>query len=601
MTLKIFTQSGLHTSPSAGDDPALLLEGAWDNLREDPNGAPRWDLDQLIDVGCSWVDDEATRLAGQLASTNETNQAAREPITLAYVNALALRYYLVKLLRPVAMYEHGLSPAAYRTAELHATRDRDEDYAAVFGQLWRLHGVDGRVVWHAGATPAEVVFAHNATWRQGASWFNRATAPAGSSNDAGRPRIVLCGNPRILDPVCEELLRRGCRVWWLYDRFAVRSWLRWRRRGVGQLVCDASRGRENRLPGIATQRGTIYQPLWSRGVDLAPAVEAWLSHMAATRGPSQTRLVEQLTAHFDRVAPTHVVLDEDATPLARCAVAVGRRVSAVSSVVQNAATGVRFGFVPLVADQVCAWGETSRRQYERWGVPRARIKVTGSSWHDVLLGQMKPSPEIASRQIAPHIVVFMTPPARDSRPDLVAYHKTSRTYRQMLEWVCGSLSTLPQARVTFKLHPRRAGREGIEKVLGEYPSLRVRLVHQAPLAAMLKEASCVVSLGSSAGVEAALAGVPVVQVLPQGSGNFLPASQWGMIGTARSQAELNRLLNDVLAAPATTPSPDVFANLNGTASADIVNAVLAVSNAAEIHGDSSIAGQMIHGVGRVAA
>lgn len=576
MNLSVFSQAELLKKSAADGAPALLLEGGWDSSHRS-SGLPRWDLDHLIDVGCSWVDDEAVRLAEQLAFEKDASEIGEKPITLAYVNTLALSYYLVKLLRPVALYEQGLPPTAYRKAELHAVSGRDEDYAHVLEQLWRLHGVEGRVQWHPGSGQAAPAMAPNAPWRQAASLIHRVTAPAAGSQDDDRPRVVLCGNPRILDPVCEELLTRGCRVWWIYDRFAVRSWLRWRRRGVGQLVCDSSRGDENRLPLTSWQRNAIRKPLWSRGVDLAPAVDAWLSRMAATNGAAQTRFLEQVTAHFNRVAPTHVVLDEDVTPLARCTVAAARRVSAVSTVVQNAATGVRFGFAPLVADQVCAWGESSRRQYERWGVDRSRIKVTGSSWHDALVNQLKSSPITSRRGDRPHVVVFTTPPARDHRPDMVSYHKTSRTYRQMIEWVCGTLENLPHVRTTFKLHPRQSGRDYIESIVSAFPKVQAKMIEKTPLGDVLKDARCVISLGSSVGVEAALAGVPVVQVLPEGSGNYLPASQWGMFGTARSQAELDGLLQQILSHPATVPSQEVFANVNGTASSSVVDSVLKAS------------------------
>lgn len=573
MTLHISSRADLVTNTAANPNPALLLEGCWSEDIETKAGTTRWDLDQLIDVNCSWVDDEAIRLADQIGFKDKGGLTADEPISLAYINSLALRYYLVKLLRLVALFERGLAPAAFRDAEFHGIRGRDEDYAQILNQLWRLHGVRGSIHWDTASTASNPTFAQNAPWRRAASFVNRMSSLPGGRDLSTKPRVVLCGNPRILDPVCEELIRRDCSVWWLYDRFAVRSWLKWRPRGVGQLVCDSSLGRENRLPLVASRADKCGDSLASHGVDFGPVVHTWLSRQANTHGTFQTRIIEQLTAHFDEISPSHVVLDEDATPLARSAVAVARRTGAVSSLAQNAATGVRFGFVPLVADQVCAWGETSRWQYERWGVDPSRINVTGSPWHDSLMHQLN-----ATRRKTPaersHIVVFLTPPARDDRPDVVSYHKTSRTYRQMLDWVCRSLYATPGIRVTFKLHPRRAGREYIEQILGEFPSFDVRFVEQAPLARMLREASGVISLGSSAGIEAALDGVPVIQVLPEGSGNFLPAPQWGMLGTARSRAELEELIGTLLATSTSSPSAEVFANLQGTASSDVVDAVL---------------------------
>jgi hypothetical protein len=145
-------------------------------------------------------------------------------------------------------------------------------------------------------------------------------------------------------------VERRCRVWWLYDRFAVRSWLRWRPSGVGLLVCESSAADENRLAP------DLPQELACRGVNLAMPVARWLAERMAAHGPRQTRLVERIDAHFRRVRPHALVLDQDGTPMARAAAALARRHGAASWVVQHGAPVCRFGFAPLAADRIVAWG-----------------------------------------------------------------------------------------------------------------------------------------------------------------------------------------------------------------------------------------------------
>ncbi|HEX4147514.1 MAG TPA: hypothetical protein VHY20_00940, partial [Pirellulales bacterium] len=55
------------------------------------------------------------------------------------------------------------------------------------------------------------------------------------------------------------------------------------------------------------------------------------------------------------------------------------------------------------------------------------------------------------------------------------------------------------------------------------------------------------SCASSAGIEAAAAGWPVIQLMPAGSGELLNAKTWGLVGTARSRDELEELIRTVLA------------------------------------------------------
>jgi hypothetical protein len=117
-----------------------------------------------------------------------------------------------------------------------------------------------------------------------------------------------------------------------------------------------------------------------------------------------------------------------------------------------------------------------------------------------------------------------------------------------------------------KLHPRAVDDPIARAVLREYPALPSRVVRRGPVAKWLRRADCVLSCVSSAGIDATLARVPVIQLLPSGSGDVLPYQHWGMLGTARSDAELQRLLLRALdtGAPAdAAPHPNVFHDLRG--------------------------------------
>jgi hypothetical protein len=84
-------------------------------------------------------------------------------------------------------------------------------------------------------------------------------------------------------------------------------------------------------------------------------------------------------------------------------------------------------------------------------------------------------------------------------------------------------------------------------------------------------------------VEAALLGLPVIQLAPPGASGFPPHGRWGLAGTARCEAELRQLLSGVLVEgwqPAPGPDPDVFAALGEPAAARIAEEVLALIDAA---------------------
>jgi len=424
----------------------------------------------------------------------------------------------------------------------------------------------------------------------------------------GKPsrRVVLCGNARLLDPVCRALVRRGSSVFWLYDRFSLRSWLRWSVPGVGQarqLVCDSIEGRANRLVHGVPDR------LECRGVDLAEPVTRWIVDRLRTHGPRQTRVLERIDAHFRRVRPCALVLDEDATPLARAAVALARQYGAASFVVQHGAPICRFGFAPPAADRVLVWGRSSQKQLARWGVPAERIELVGSPGHEALdralrrglpswgLSRFSRSENGTVPFRNPRILLVATVPPRDDRPDAVALHLTRRSYAGMLRAALAGVATIPRTQLVVKLHPRAPGDPIARAVLAGFPSVDSRVVKRGALARWLSWADCVLSCISSAGVDATLAGVPVIQLLPAGSGDVLPHEQWGMLGTARSETEVQRLLvqalnrreltatsvgwversetHDDVRNRATHPDPNVFVSLDGSAAARIADAVLA--------------------------
>jgi len=553
MKLLVYTRHELVDRTLWAGDPALLLEGSW------PSGASAdcRSLDDAIDGRFRWIDRWAAQWAEQLAET-----APPQRISSAYLNALDLRYYLVKLLRPVAYLTHVQPLRSGDSLELTAAAGRDEDYVDVLAQYCRSAGVSFQARWTKGPRRRPDRLPRNALWRRWLARLSRHLQAGSVPSDSGR-RVVLCGNPRLLDPVCRQLLARRSHVWWLYDRFAVGSWLRWQAAGVGQLVCDSSLGGENRLWHDAR----MLKQLELRGVSLAASVGRWLAEREATHGPRQTRLCRQIDAHFRQVRPEVLVLDEDATPMARAAVAAARPHGAASLVVQHGVPCCRFGFAPPAADRVLVWGLSSARQLTEWGVPAERISVAGIPQHDGLRGEI-PAPWEAR---PPRILLLTTVPPRDHRPDAVALHLTARTYAEMLRTAFATVAGIDGAELIVKLHPR-ADRDPIVRALrSEFRSIRCRVVRRGTLEPWLRGIDCVLSCGSSAGVEATLAGLPVIQLAPP-RGYFPAHDQWGLAGTAHGEIELQKLLARVLVEgwrPPAVADPEVFAAVGEPAAARI--------------------------------
>jgi hypothetical protein len=239
--------------------------------------------------------------------------------------------------------------------------------------------------------------------------------------------------------------------------------------------------------------------------------------------------------------PTHTAVDEDATPLPRIVLAAARNVGASSEVRQHGACGVRFGFAPLLADRIVVRDAGSQAQLLEWGVERHRIELVESQYS-------APSNHRVSGRPGKILLLGTTPP-RDDRPDAVTYHLTTRTYAEMLDTALAAVDELAEVELVVRRHPRAAHDPTFDRIRRRYPNLRVCMSRRRErLSDLVAAADCVLSCASSAGIEAARAGRPVIQLLPAGSGNVLPAEWYGLRGSARSLKDLRELLPDALSA-----------------------------------------------------
>lgn len=572
--MKVFARADLVPASLLPDEPALLCEGSWP---QGTHGESRYSLDDAIDARFAWVDREAARLAECAAEQHRTDSSS----LFAWLNALALRYELVKYVRVLAFFEQCYRPHRCQSLELHLTRGRDETYAALFREVGRSYRLARVERWHEALHREELLFPANRSWRRTIASLAQHSMHSKLNDRIDRPRVVLCGNPRVLDRVCEELLGRGALVWWLYDRFAVRSFARWRVRGVQQLVCESDLGQANLFaePKLAAR-------LACRGIDLGVTVERWLVERAKSHGARQTRLLAEVERQLRTIQPDAIISDEDATPLPRIAIHATREFGTKSYVVQHGAPCIRFGFSPPAADRLFVWGKSSQQQLEQWGVARERITIAGAT-------SIFPSPprEVfatgererqANLSPIKHVLLLATVPPSDHRPDAVEYHLTTKTHRAMVEAACQAVSRLPHARLTIKLHPRTRDANCLQEILAVCPKLESRIVRGGNLARLVDSAELVLSCASSAGVEAAARGVPVIQLLPPGSVDILPNDAWGFQGTARNVAELEALMHAALHGKRNEPTAPVFAASGQEAARHIADAVLSKISAKAI-------------------
>lgn len=550
--------------------PTVLLTGVWPQT---PSKSVV-ELDVAIDRHFTWIDKEAERLAelagGRLHGDDDT-------LSAPWINVLALRYYLVRLLRVIEFFSRVQPPEDGERIRVIADKaDRDE--AVLVSVLCRQAGASCNIEWHG--VEQEIVQAG----AESEEWWRRALRRLASGmssrkeGQVGGPRVVLCGNPRFLDPLCHVLHARGCHLWWLYDRLAVKPFFQWRVKGIEQLTCQGDSFSEDeaedriKLPRIEFC-----------GIDLRELVADWLSTRQVSRRQDQRRWQAQIEGHFERIRPELLVMDEDATPMKRIALATARRWGGKSYVVQHGAPVARFGFAPLAADGIFVWGHSTREQLQRWDVPAERVFITGSPSHDSLYEALRKRPREKVRPDAPpRILLLATVPPRDERPDLIEMNMNSRTYGEMIEAAFAAVEAVPGATLVVKPHPRSQEDSAVRHAASRHSGLAVEQIESGSLVAALQGVDCVLSCLSSAGIEATLAGLPVIQLVPRGAGQILPHDRWGLVGSASNARDLLPLIRKVLQARGSSrraPLGDVFANAAfwGRTSANVPDAATRIA------------------------
>lgn len=564
--MQIFARPELTAGVPFDERPRLLLEGSWPTPRARGRGAKDLALDDLIDGRDAAIDVEAGLLAERIAVACQRPEAGRP--SFADVNILRLRYAAVKWLRPLAWRRSLPLDARPKEYELYvSSATEDAEYVALWQAVAAVDDCELRIIGSPTASATSTTESpRSAPWRR---WVSRRlgdAVPQDKATDSAF-RVLLCGNPRLLDPVCRELVRRNVPTAWLYDTFPIRSGLRWAWRGVPTFTCD---GPSSPLPLSVPQLGESIR--YDR-LDLTEVVRCWIERSFAETGIAherRTRRIEQILSEF---RPTHLVLDEDATPLKRIATAAVRERGIRSAVVQHGACAIRFGFAPLKADCFLAADVGSQLQLTAWGVEPHQITVTGSPSRAQFIEQVATGRDATSSPPTKRIVLLGTTPPRERRPDAVEYHFTPRTYDAMLSAACAAVAEFGDAELIVRPHPRSGSDAILRTVVKRFPTLRCTFASsRMSLAKLVASADCVISCASSAGIESAAAGVPVVQLLPEGSGNLLPFEWYGLLGTARSLDELRPLLRHALlsrlaARPQSPATPDQV-------SARVVEAVL---------------------------
>ncbi len=227
---------------------------------------------------------------------------------------------------------------------------------------------------------------------------------------------------------------------------------------------------------------------------LAPLVRRSVPWLAVER--------EGLARRLDALRPRWLVLASDQHRLGRLAVDLAHERGIRTLVLQHGLPQYRLGFLPIVADELATWSETSDAWLLAGGAPPDRLVRLGNPRLDALV---RTDRSVAGSQVA-------TERDANGRPRLLLALSPNDLERNLalLDLALGWLGAEAAGNLIVKLHPGDGRWDAVRRRVSADPSaVRVSLARHEPLYPLLHWTDLVLLHRSTVAIEALAAGTPV--------------------------------------------------------------------------------------------
>ncbi len=378
-----------------------------------------------------------------------------------------------------------------------------------------------------------------------------------SLNGRSSAPIVFCeffaNSAKVLVPIAAALKRlHGIEVEWLALRRPVQTMLQsagiesiplrriaprshWRRGRFGEEDIGRLRAALDKAPsGVFLGTGKV------------PGKSYLLTEIVERLTPCFDEAIywiETLSEAFDRLQPRCVVSTTYSNIVGRATACVAKRCGAGSVFVQHGMFPDCDFFAYFCNDLLLLWGEANRRTMLRNGIAPEQIQVVGPSIYDPLARRMATSaPNRFPRGGEPLRIAYLA-----SRTGGLAV--SSSIARRCFTAVAEAASRIPNAELRVKVHP--GDKSGLlESLARDYPSASIATTGSAQ--DIICECDVAIVVSSTTGLEACMAGRPLIVLEVAGAPDYGPYEQYGAalqiradgFDSAESLAQAIRSLSD---------------------------------------------------------
>jgi hypothetical protein len=297
-------------------------------------------------------------------------------------------------------------------------------------------------------------------------------------------------------------------------------------------------GRTRRCFGALTAG---YRELEREGLfgrfDLPPGTAAFFAEHFPFRPNAYLISPAMSAAAIERVVatwrPSVVVHMSDAHLAGRLVAEFAARGGIPSMVIQNHITGgPTFGYLPLSSSAMATWGTVSRDWMAAGGAPPEKLAVVGSPYAAALRRNLNGGDV-----------------DRSTGTLVVATNNYDPDQNRVMASACVAYAAARGRRLVFRPHPSEP--DGLYRALIENAgAVDAAIARDEPLDRMLAGAAVVVTCQSGIGVDAVVAGVPLVHVnLMRGVADYIPYVEYGAALGVADPADLPAAIDEAVAAP----------------------------------------------------
>ncbi len=261
----------------------------------------------------------------------------------------------------------------------------------------------------------------------------------------------------------------------------------------------------------------------------------WLDRLAARFYGELASDYYRLKGLLDTCQPLCVVAASDSHRYSRLITLMARQHSIRTLVVQHGATVSPHAYVPVYADRIAVWGDTSRRWFIGHGVPEKQIVVTGQPRFDGVQPSADESwPREPLSQTQASLLLATNPIGAGPNAELWGI-------------VCEALRSLRyKGRLVLKPHPGQSDCDLFRRLVDQSGLPWEIAPSHADLNTLISTSTTVITTQSTVGIEALIHDKPLVVVDLPGIQATIPYHEYHCSFTAKDSTELAEALAKAL-------------------------------------------------------